>query len=205
MKFNEKEITFSILAVFMLVIFVNGFMYWQNDVKTPESKAKTSTDLAIAQYGAIAQTLDNDSLRIRLRILTELDQQMEWEWMYEKMNRSQAQYFDYMKFFINLFLLFSVLSLSIKKEEDGLVSIPKSRLHLIIFLTIANLLAHWFVNIQHFDLKQKAHDIRARELLMLRNSLDMNMISDEKAWEAYRMIYRYSPEEHILHYYDSNR
>ena len=205
MKFNEKEITFSILAVFMLVIFVNGFMYWQNDVKIPESKAKTSTDLAIAQYEAIAQTLDNDSLRIRLRILNELNQQMEWEWMYEKMNRSQAQYFDYMKFFINLFLLFSVLSLSIKKENDGLVSIPKSRLHLIIFLTIANLLAHWFVNIQHFDLKQKAHDIRARELLMLRNALDMNMISDEKTWEAYRMIYRYSPEEHILRYYDSNR
>jgi hypothetical protein len=205
--FGDRDITLIIIAVCIMIMITNGFMYWW-DVKEIEANTSGIHNVAIDRYKdfLFKNAEADDSLKIKNRILLEIDMQMTWEWNHEKINRSNQQAIEYLIFFITIAIFLTTVSFLRNKEVDeGNLLVSKERLNLLIFFSVLNVFVYGYSGKQNYPFKQKAHDSRARHLLVLRNGLDMNMMNNEKAWENFRTIYLIDPEEYSIMNYDKNR
>ena len=203
--FTHKLITYFYALMSILVIAILIFLYstrmWQI-----EQKLQGTTIGEITRFYDIAQQEKNDTNTIKKRILMELDTQLKWEWEYERFNRSQSQAATYLSFFLDILILsMTILMLTNKEVGNGMLSISRARLNLLIFLVALKLVLATYSSIEGFEFKQRANDLRARDLLTIRIALEIDMINNETAWESFRDIYKISAHEDLIRKFDRNR
>jgi hypothetical protein len=189
-KLTDKVVLYFFLVTTLFILGISVFFFWLNIVETEKETTK-AVNQDVVWFGNLIKGHEHDSIGQRNQIFMELNVQLKWAWTYEKFNRSQLQAAAYLSFTLQLVIIFITLSLvTSERTETGKLIISKTRLHLLIFFSLLHILFSMFVEKQDFDGQQRIHDRRAKEMSMLRKSLDMNLISNEQAWIEFQKIYQ---------------
>lgn len=203
--FIYRLLTKFYVLLTLLVVAIFMFIYWWNVSKDEEQYEKYINQSLVSYYDFTKESKGDTSV-LKSRILRELDYQVGWEWKHEKFNRSISQFVGFLSYFLNLAILTVVILLLLNKEaEQGRLSISKERLKFLVFLSVFHLIVSTYIGREGFDMKQKAHDFRARELQTIRTGLEIEIISNQKAWDSFREIYTISPQESLIRKYGMSR
>ncbi len=202
---NNWHIIALSVGIFLFLLWV-VFSYLstieEDEVKKLLESQLSSYNEQLNKIPELKNTIDISEKQrlIKQRLILEFDQQLKWQWQWEKLNRRYSDFVSFFLWIVDIFILgLTLLVSNIKEQVEGSDKrqLARKLAYLLLFFAFINIGAPSIAEKLEFQDRQEAHDRIAREITIIRMALETDLITPAEAWKKYEETFGLSLREYV--------